>query len=228
MTAFSELPPGLRWRMLASDDFDAVYRLHLASICDQTPEVIKPESAEFLAALLAARGRLVGVESSDSLVAYGVLQHDLDPQELPAASTGIVAQTRLLKLAGAAVTHAWRGHGLQRFLIGARVRLAGDDAWLISTASPRNRPSWTNLMSQGFEARDLVLRYGGFRRWVMVREPATEASAAFAHAKTSSVAAAVCEVALDAFEEQEALFRDGWRGVAASDDGTNLCLVRLR
>ena len=64
--------------------------------------------------LLSGRGRILGLERGSELVAYGVLQHDLKAEDDPCEVLGLSPGTSVVKLAGAAVGHDWRGAGLQR------------------------------------------------------------------------------------------------------------------
>ena len=163
----------LHWRLLGPSDLDRMQALHLRSLQGQGPDIVKPESRDFLARLLHGHGQVVAAFDGQALIAYGVLQHDLQGEEpTPAALTPPPA-VPLLKLAGAAVDPAWRGLGLQRRLIAARQALAPMRAWLLSTAAPGNLPSWNNLLVQGFQVRALVQRYGGHARYLLLHTPHT-------------------------------------------------------
>ena len=167
----------LSWRQLGPGDLEAMQTLHLLSVHGQGADVVKPETRDFLASLLAGRGQVVAAFDGPRLIAYGVLQHDLLAEDgLPhELRTTLPVETPLLKLAGAAVAPAWRGLGLQRRLIAERLALAPATAWLFSTAAPANVPSWNNLLAQRFEVRAIVHRYGGFARYLMLRRPGTPA-----------------------------------------------------
>ena len=161
----------LHWRLLGPSDLDRMQALHLRSLQGQGPDIVKPESRDFLARLLQGHAQVVAAFDGNTLVAYGVLQHDLQGDEpVPAALTP-PPPLPLLKLAGAAVDPAWRGLGLQRRLIAARQALAPVRAWLLATAAPGNLPSWNNLLAQGFQVRALVQRYGGHARYLLLHTP---------------------------------------------------------
>ena len=180
----------LSWRQLGPGDLEAMQTLHLLSVQGQGADVVKPETRDFLASLLAGRGQVVAAFDGPRLIAYGVLQHDLLAEDGLPAALAPPAGTPLLKLAGAAVAPPWRGLGLQRRLIAERLALAPATAWLFSTAAPANVPSWNNLLAQGFEVRAIVHRYGGFARYLMLRQPAEAAHAARSGAGGEQVPAA--------------------------------------
>lgn len=194
----------LRWRSLQVADFPAMHALHLRSIAHMPSALVKPETPTFLHELLAGRGRVVGAWHGDTLIAYGVLQHDLLAQDDPRAMLGLNGTLSVHKLAGAAVDPAWRGHGLQRMLIAQRMEW-NDGAVLFATAAPGNPASWRSLMACGFAVRALQYRYGGHARYLLAHVPG-ECLALY-----SDVAQ---EYPLEALLEQERLLAQGWRGVA--------------
>ena len=151
---------GLEWRLLGPADLQGMHALHLESVAGVAPQAVKPETRAFLQSLLEGRGRVLGGWSGEQLVAYGVLQHDLLPEDAPRELLGLPPRAGLCKLAGAAVHPAWRGGGLQRWLIQQRIALAGDCA-VFATAAPCNLPSWHNLLAAGLMVRGLQYRYGG-------------------------------------------------------------------
>lgn len=204
----SASPDGLNtllWRQLQPADLQAMHRLHLFSMQGLGADVVKPESPEFLASLLAGRGQVIGAWAGPCLVAYGVLQHDLLPEDTQDAALAI-PHSALRKLAGAAVDPAWRGMGLQRQLIAQRVALAPPQALLIATASPYNYPSWHNLLAQGFAISALVYRYGGHARYLMLRR---KDQVAFAHDCARGM-----QIPADDLPTQAQLLAQGWVGHA--------------
>ena len=196
---------GLAWRLLAPTDLAAMAALHRASLGSAGPDVVKPESPEFLASLLAGRGRVVAAWDADVLVAYGVLQHGLLPEDDPRPHLRARAGTTLAKLAGAAVAPGWRGLGLQRALVARRIALAQEIDWLFATVAPANPASWRNLLAAGFAVRTIEWRYGGHARYLLLRE----------RGAVTSAAAAGEDVPAGDLARQQALLAAGWRGVAA-------------
>ena len=158
------------WRTLGAGDLDAIEQLHRLSIGSAGPDVVKPETRDFFAGLLGGRGRILGCFDGGALVAYGVLQTEILAYDDPRTELGYGADRGIAKLAGAAVAPSHRGAGLQRASIRQRVALAGDTPLLFSTAAPNNTVSLQNLRAEGFEIRATVTRYGGLRRYLLVRE----------------------------------------------------------
>lgn len=162
-------PGGLVWRLLGPPDVDAVDALHRDAVRGMGVHAVKLEEKSFFLSLLSGRGRILGLERGSELVAYGVLQHDLKAEDDPCEGLGLSPGTSVVKLAGAAVGYDWRGAGLQRLLIEARVGLAGDAGVIFSTAAPANQPSWSSLLACGLAVRALLYRYGGHPRFLMAR-----------------------------------------------------------
>ena len=164
------------WQVLGAGHLDAIEHLHRLSIGSAGPDVVKPETRDFFAGLLAGRGRILGCFDRGALIAYGVLQTEILAYDDPRAELGYAADRGIAKLAGAAVAPSHRGAGLQRASIRQRVALAGDTPLLFSTAAPGNTASLQNLQAEGFEIRATVTRYGGLQRYLLLRECRTGAS----------------------------------------------------
>ena len=211
------LPPAspaaaaLDWCLLQPKDLDAVAALHQVSCAGMSAQLVKPENRQFLASLLQGRGHIFGARAGAQLVAYGLLQHDLLPEDNPRALLGAAPQRLLAKLAGAAVAPHWRGQGLQRSLIARRMAYADNHALLYVTAAPSNYPSWHNLLACGFVVRGLQLCYGGFPRYLLAHDPSTPAPLA-----TNTATGADSFVDVDSLDlaRQHALLHAGWQGVA--------------
>lgn len=158
-------------RALGPDDIDAVDRLHHLAIgpCAR-PEVVKPEHRSYFEGILGGRGVTAGLFDGAALIAYGILQHDHTPPDGPHRMLGLDPEQPVGRLAGASVHPAYRGQGLQRVLIAARVKAAPPGMVLFSTAAPVNTPSWASLLAEGFPIRDIHLFFGGYARYVMVRD----------------------------------------------------------
>ncbi|MFG1301090.1 hypothetical protein V5F49_14955 [Xanthobacter sp. V3C-3] len=158
-------------RELGLDDLDAVDRLHHLAIGPRArPEVVKPEHRSYFEGILGGRGWTAGLFDAGALIAYGILQHDHTPKDGPHRMLGLDPQQPVGRLAGASVHPAYRGQGLQRVLISARVQAAPAGMVLFSTAAPVNTPSWASLLIEGFPIRDIQLFFGGYARYVMVRD----------------------------------------------------------
>lgn len=206
----------LDWRQLGPADLGAMESLHHHSIAGMPAQLVKPESHEFLASLLLGRGQVIGALAGPQLVAYGVLQHDLLPEDNPRPHLGLAPDRFVAKLAGAAVAPSWRGQGLQRSLIARRMARADGSAVLFATASPGNHPSWRSLLACGFAVRALEYRYGGLPRYLLAYDPAAPAPA---HDGASAQ-----DIDSSALAHQRFLLNAGWQGVAP---GTALETLRL-
>lgn len=208
----------LTWRPLTLADTEAMYALHLLSIAGMPAQAVKPESIDFLRGILAGRGTVVGAWDGSALVAYGVLQHDLKPEDARLASGLQVpgSAASLYKLAGAAVHPAWRGLGLQKAVIVQRMQRAPAQSVLFATASPMNVASWYNLSACGFVVRDVQYLYGGHARYVMayVQDDPWRGSS------TQAVTLTPAEL-----DEQHKLLQQGWRGIARGPEAGSLRLV---
>lgn len=204
-------------RELGPGDIDAVEALHRLAIGPiARPEVVKPESRAYFESILAGRGHTVGL-FDDGLVAYGILQHEHTPKDGPHRLLNVDPARAVGRLAGASVHPNFRGQGLQKVLIAERVALAPADMLLFSTAAPVNVPSWSNLVAGGFPITGIELFFGGYARYVMVRD--------------GSVPDPEGQIVVDPLDtaRQKTLFADGWRGYgrAKTEAGTaGLLLAR--
>lgn len=205
MNALREAAPTsmLTQRTLGPDDLDAIDTLHHLAIGPLVrPEVVKPENRSYFESILSGRGLVIGLYDGPLLAAYGILQHDHAPKDGPHRLLGLDPDLSVGRLAGASVHPAYRGRGLQRVLIGARVAAAPSDMVLFSTAAPVNTPSWASLLAEGFPIYDIQLFFGGYARYVMVRDFTT-----FDPQETLLVDP------LDTARQKE-LFAEGWHGYA--------------
>ncbi|MDR0216033.1 MAG: hypothetical protein LBJ15_18845 [Comamonas sp.] len=209
----------LRWHLLQVADLQAMHELHLLSIAGMAAQAVKPETRDFMLSLLQGRGRVIGAWHENTLVAYGVLQHDLLAHDDPRSLLGLAAAQPVCKLAGAAVDPGWRGQGLQRELIRRRMDCAPHDAALFATAAPCNLPSWHNLLACGFAVRALQYLYGGHARYLLAMVPQERAALQRPEAE-------VCvELGNGELPQQQALLMQGWRGMVAGMTAGSLRLV---
>ncbi|QXZ09127.1 hypothetical protein KUF54_14010 [Comamonas sp. Y33R10-2] len=202
-TTKAMLPPShLAQRELTASDLESALALHLRCTQNWSETLVRKESLASLQSLLL-RSHMSGLFDQDELVAYSVLQHDLqEHQELP-PSIAVDPQRPQLMLAGVSVAPEWQGLGLQRRLIMQRMSQAGPQCLLFSTAAPANWHSWNNLLACGFHVRDIGEHYGGHLRYLMVLEPLPE------HALYPDFSKEIH--ALDIKRQQE-LLSQGWRG----------------
>lgn len=196
-------PMPIRARALGPDDLDAVEALHRIAIGPVArPDVVKPESRSYFESVLAGRGRTIGLFEGADLVAYGILQHDHTPKDGPHQLLGLPPDTAVGRLAGASVHPDHRGRGFQRRVIAERVAVAPPGMVLFSTAAPVNAPSWSNLLEGGFPIVGIEFFFGGYARYVMLRDGSTYDPDA------------VIVVDPRDFARQKTLFAEGWRGYA--------------
>lgn len=199
----------LHWRELGPSDLQAVEALHRLAVGPVVrPDIVKPESRAYFESILAGRGRVIGAfdqtgsESEHCLVAYGILQHAHAPKDEWEKDLKLPPGSAIGRLAGASVAPAFRGRGLQRATISARIAMAPRGMLLFSTAAPVNTPSWASLLAEGFPIHGLIHRYGGFARYLMVRDHAL-------HDSEQAVVVDPADIAV-----QLALFEKGWHGFA--------------
>lgn len=195
-------PSDLTQRELGLDDLNMVHALHLRSTVGLGNDMVRNETRESLQQLMQ-KSRVLGLFHGNELVAYGVLQHQLEDDELLPESLAPDPARPQLALAGISVSPQWRGHSLQRRLIMQRIAMAPANALLFSTAAPANHYSWNNLLECGFHVRDISLRYGGQMRYLMVLEPLPDYALYPDLSKEFH--------ALD-IKRQHQLLRQGWRG----------------
>ena len=204
------------WRVLGSGDLERIYDLHRrAAAAVGRPELIRPETPRFFKAILGGRGSITGVEDTDGLLAYGVLQWDLPPEEDLRELLDLPPDAPFAKLAGASVRPGSWGSGLHEALIAHRV---ADAAWcglteLYATSAPGNVRSWTNLLNQGFGVRAVIEQYGGHLRYIVHRNTSAPAGSA------AEAQADVIWCKAGATERERALLADNrvgvrWRTVA--------------
>lgn len=182
------------------EQVDALNSLAVGPVID--PNVVKPESHDYFESIFAGRGFFVGALDGTRLVAYAILQHDHAEKDDPRPALGLAPGAPVGRLAGARVAPEWRGQRLQRALIAARVAAAPPGMVLFSTAAPVNTPSWANLLAEGFPIRDIQFLFGGYARYLMVRDGTTWDPGAVQLVDPLDTA------------RQRALFADGWRGYA--------------
>lgn len=193
--------PALMLRALNLDDLDAVDALNQLAVGPVVdPNVVKPESHDYFESIFKGRGFFMGVFDGPELIAYGILQHDHPVKDDPRPSLGLAPGAPVGRLAGARVAPAYRGRGLQRALIAARVAAAPADMLLYSTAAPVNTPSWSSLLAEGFAIRAIQRLFGGYARYLMVRD-----------GSTGDPDHTLLVDPLDT-DRQNALFAEGWRG----------------
>jgi GNAT superfamily N-acetyltransferase len=156
--AVSELHPELRARLLGSSDYTAWSALRDTVIADLPhPDFYVREDDEqaFFDAHVDPRGETIGVFAQGVLVAYAMVGFpscDAGADNLGALIGLPPAQhAKVTHLSSCMVRPAWRGHGLQRALLAARLSLAHARGRPLCMAmvSLHNHSSRHNLLRQG-------------------------------------------------------------------------------
>lgn len=155
----------LRLRRLTARHATALVALRarvLATLAHPDFYVAEADEAGFIARHRGARGAILGFFAGETLVAYGMVRlpdaagaaHVRDTKADPTAGHrwDASARERLPELSSCMVDPAWRGRGLQRRLIAARLRWgrrrAATRFWAV--VSPHNAASRHNLRKAGF------------------------------------------------------------------------------
>ena len=134
----------------------ALRRLVLESLPHPDYYRVEGESSDFVAKILTpgskAHGLILGVFQKEILMAYGALEFP-GPGEvnrgvdlsLPVDQLPLVAH-----MTSAMVAPSHQGRGLHDFLIAARLEagVAQGRRHFLTTVSPRNHPSWGNLVAR--------------------------------------------------------------------------------
>ncbi|NBC31561.1 MAG: hypothetical protein GVY13_02680 [Alphaproteobacteria bacterium] len=163
----------LFWRELGPEDLTQIHSLHVtAAKALGRADLVRADSEEFFAAILAGNGRICGVVDGQGLAGYGLLQWGRAPVGEIRTALGLSDAMPFALLGGASVRPDLWGNGLHEGLIERRVILAREIGVnrLGTTSAPGNTRSWTNLMNRGFEIRALIEIYGGNLRYVLYRE----------------------------------------------------------
>lgn len=165
----------LRWEPMAREQAHEVHQLHRAAVCSVPENLVRVDGLnQFLRHATDDGVTLVGYHERE-MVAYGVLglkssvlHHMAKLLALDGTDIG-----RFAILDGASVAHAWRGRGLQRQVILARLQVAREHgrSLVAATVAPGNLPSLRALLCEGFEIRHYAQPYGdGAGRLVMLRD----------------------------------------------------------
>lgn len=154
-------------RWLEPHEVGGVIALHHAVREAVAPELLCRETDAFFHEHCRACGRILGLFADGELIGYGVLGLPAPDQESFADQFGLTAEQRadVATIDGAGVLPRWRGNGLQRRLVAARIeaaRLAGRRI-AVSTVAPGNLPSLRNLLAEGLTIRALRPAFGGLR-----------------------------------------------------------------
>lgn len=160
-------PVAFEGRWLDADDVPAVIELHHDVREAVAADLLCRETDRFFIDHVGRCGRILGLFAEDRLIAYGVLGFPSPNEESFADGFGLTVAERasVATIDGTSVAPRWRGNGLQKLLIAARLeeaRAAGCRI-AVSTVAPGNLPSLHNLLSSAMTVRALRHVFGGLR-----------------------------------------------------------------
>lgn len=160
-------PVAFAGRWLTADDIPSVIELH-HSVRQAVPaDLLCRETDRFFIDHVGRCGRILGLFAEDRLIAYGVLGFPSSNEESFADGFGLTVAERALvaTIDGTSVAPEWRGNGLQKLLIAARLdeaRAVGCRI-AVSTVAPGNLASLRNLLASAMTVRALRRVFGGLR-----------------------------------------------------------------
>lgn len=160
-------PLVLRAVVLGASDVSRVSDLHERVCAAASPDTVRHDPPEFFIRVASGEGALLGFEGAEDgrLAAYGVVTFPGPDTDHCGRLIGLADGPLVAQLNGVAVDPSLRGNGLQRHLGRWRMATAArlGRRHVVSTASPRNVPSWVNLLSLGLVIRGLHVTYGALR-----------------------------------------------------------------
>ncbi|MFF5997013.1 GNAT family N-acetyltransferase [Lysinibacillus sp. KU-BSD001] len=160
----------LTYRLLNERDLAAIQAVQ-ADVCAalDDPAILQPLSVAELLNILRGNGVMLGVFSSEQLVAFrALLKPAVDEDEHLGADVGATDFTRVLYQEISNVHPDVRGQGLQKLMaswIMDKVDSANFD-WICATVMPYNIASLKDKFAQGMYVYALKLKYGGKLRYV--------------------------------------------------------------
>ncbi|WP_394779723.1 hypothetical protein [Undibacterium sp.] len=170
--------PHFSWRMLHTHEAPAAHRIHLAAIADQAFGLVRPDELPHFIAHTGDAGAIVGcftdLDGAEQMLAYGVLGMNSSTTSHMAELLCIAPadKPRFAILDGVAALPGWRGHGLHRASIQARLDHAGTvgRSLIGATVSPENIASLRGLLESGFRVTNFAMLYGGLARLVLKKD----------------------------------------------------------
>ena len=173
----------------------------------ENPAILQPLSDEELLNILSGNGVMIGVFTSERLIAFrALLKPQVDEDEQLGADVGAKDFARVLYQEISNVHPDYRGHGLQKLMarwIMDEIDLAHFD-WICATVMPYNIASLKDKFTQGMYVYALKLKYGGKLRYVFGKD---------LHSTREFTSASI-HVSMGDTEKQQQLLEDGFVGVA--------------
>jgi hypothetical protein len=146
----------------------------LATLADPDHYRVEGETGDMVADHLGDRGLVIGVFAEDVLVAYGALGLPGPGEVNRGADLPLPASelARVAHVTSAMVAPACRGLRLHPWLVRRRLEIGAGlgRRHFLTTVSPRNHPSWGNLVACGLHVKRLVVTGGGLTRYLVHRE----------------------------------------------------------
>ena len=173
----------------------------------ENPAILQPLSDEELLNILHDNGVMIGIFTSERLIAFrALLKPQVDEDEHLGADVGAKDFARVLYQEISNVHPDYRGHGLQKLMarwIMDEIDLAHFD-WICATVMPYNIASLKDKFTQGMYVYALKLKYGGKLRYVFGKD---------LHSTREFTSASI-HVSMGDTEKQQQLLADGFVGVA--------------
>jgi len=173
----------------------------------ENPAILQPLSDEELLNILRDNGVMIGIFTSERLIAFrALLKPQVDEDEHLGADVGAKDFARVLYQEISNVHPDYRGHGLQKLMarwIMDEIDLAHFD-WICATVMPYNIASLKDKFTQGMYVYALKLKYGGKLRYVFGKD---------LHSTRKFTSASI-HVSMGDTEKQQQLLADGFVGVA--------------
>lgn len=196
------------YRTLTNSDLHSIQEVQ-ADVCAalENPAMLQPLSDEELLHILSDNGVMIGVFTSERLIAFrALLKPQVDEDEHLGVDVGANNLSRVLYQEISNVHPAFRGHGLQKLMaqwIMEEVDLTQYD-WICATVMPYNIASLKDKFAQGMYVYALKWKYGGKLRYVFGKD---------LHSNRSFTSTSI-HVSMGDIEQQQQLLADGFVGIA--------------
>ena len=196
------------YRTLTNSDLHSIQEVQ-ADVCAalENPAMLQPLSDEELLHILSDNGVMIGVFTSERLIAFrALLKPQVDEDEHLGMDVGANNLSRVLYQEISNVHPAFRGHGLQKLMaqwIMDEVDLTQYD-WICATVMPYNIASLKDKFAQGMYVYALKWKYGGKLRYVFGKD---------LHSNRSFTSTSI-HVSMGDTEQQQQLLADGFVGIA--------------
>ena len=133
------------------------------------PRLFHADSLHFIRDHISNRGRIIGVISGKSLIAYRIVAFPGNDHDNLGIDLGLAKRNKVAHLESFSVHPEYRGNLLQLKTLGPTIRIIRDFGYehLCATVSPNNYPGLRNLLKGGLVIRGLKEKYGGKLRYIL-------------------------------------------------------------